>query len=90
MDKLTILGLTAALLTSFGGLPQTIKTLKTGKTRDLSFGMYLLLNLGVILWIIYGILKGDLPVIVANLLALLFLGTIFAVIVKNKIKGGED
>ncbi len=67
----TYLGLFAGLLTSVASLPQVIKTWKSRHARDLSIWQPLLLSLGVALWLIYGILIGDLPLILANIIPLL-------------------
>lgn len=63
----TTIGLVAGTLTSLAAIPQVIKTLKSGHVRDISVWQPLLLTIGVALWMIYGILIGDLPLIVANI-----------------------
>lgn len=65
-----IIGYSAAAMTSFAGFPQLIKIIKTRHTKDLSLEMYLMICAGVALWLIYGFLKSDMPLIVANLVAL--------------------
>lgn len=68
----TIIGLLAGALTTIAFLPQAIKTWKTKSAKDISLGMYLIFCTGVILWLIYGILISDLPVILANSVTLVF------------------
>ena len=68
----TIIGLLAGALTTIAFLPQAIKTWKTKSAKDISLGMYLIFCSGVILWLIYGILTSDLPVILANAVTLVF------------------
>ncbi len=63
----TYLGLVAGLLTSIASLPQVIKTWRSRHARDLSIWQPLLLSLGVALWLIYGILISDMPLILANI-----------------------
>ncbi len=63
----TTIGLVAGTLTSIAAVPQVIKTLKTRHARDISIWQPLLLSFGVALWMIYGILINDLPLIVANI-----------------------
>lgn len=81
----TILGLVAGTLTTIAFLPQVVKTWKSKSARDLSLGMYLIFCSGVMLWLVYGILRSDLPVIVANgatlILALIIL--YFKLVYKN-------
>lgn len=59
-------GIAAGVLTSISLLPQLVKILKTKKAGDLSWGMLLVLLAGVSMWIWYGILKEDYPIIVTN------------------------
>lgn len=63
----TLIGLTAGLITSIASVPQVIKTLKSRHVRDLSIWQPLLLSIGIALWLIYGILIRDIPLILANI-----------------------
>ncbi len=63
----TWVGLVAGLLTSIASLPQVIKTWKSRHARDLSIWQPLLLSVGVALWLIYGMLISDVPLILANI-----------------------
>ena len=67
----TTIGLLAGTLTSIAAIPQVIKTLKTRHVRDISVWQPLLLAFGVALWMMYGILIDDLPLIVANITPLI-------------------
>ena len=62
----TNIGLVAGALTSIAVIPQVVKTYRTRHARDISIWQPLLLDLGMILWLIYGILLRDLPLILAN------------------------
>ncbi|MBM3200638.1 hypothetical protein FJZ53_06890 [Candidatus Woesearchaeota archaeon] len=84
MDFITILGLTAATITTASFLPQVIKTLKTRQTKDLSLGMYLAMVVGFSLWLIYGLLVKDIPIISANAIGT----TLALIILVLKIKHG--
>ena len=66
VDKLFWLGIVAGTLTTVSFLPQVIKTFSTKHTKDISLLMYLLFSVGLILWTIYGVQVGSLPVILAN------------------------
>lgn len=70
MNYTLIIGLVAAILGTICYLPQVIKILKTKETRDLSLWMYITLTSGMVLWIIYGVLASQLPIILANGIAL--------------------
>ena len=74
----TALGLFAGTLTTISFLPQLVKAWKSRSTHDISIGMFSLLAVGITLWIAYGVVTSDLPVIVANLATLVFVGLILA------------
>jgi MtN3 and saliva related transmembrane protein len=64
-------GILAAVLTTSAFVPQVIKAAKTKETKDISLWMYILLLLGLALWVIYGVACRSLPVIFANSVTLL-------------------
>jgi len=66
----TVIGTIAGILTSLAAIPQVIKTLKSRHVRDISIWQPLLVTIGVALWMIYGILIRDLPLIIANIIPL--------------------
>jgi MtN3 and saliva related transmembrane protein len=61
-----VIGIVAGIFTSASLLPQLIKIIKEKKVEDLSMGMFVALMIGVGLWIVYGFLKDDYPIIVTN------------------------
>lgn len=63
---ITIIGSSAAILTTIAFIPQVIATVKTKHTKDISLVMYILFCTGVLLWLIYGIALHAMPLIVAN------------------------
>lgn len=72
----TAIGLLAALLTTGAFLPQVVHTLATRDTRGISLRMYVIFTAGVVLWLIYGLLTRDLPLIAANAVTLILAGAI--------------
>ena len=70
MNFIDGLGYTAGLLTTLTFLPQVIKTVKEKSARDVSLNMFLIAAANQILWIIYGVLKGDPVIILTNVLIL--------------------
>ncbi len=66
MNFTAFIGLLAAFLTTTAFFPQVIKTVKTKSTGELSLPMYSLMFAGTVSWLIYGLLKHDLPVTLAN------------------------
>jgi len=81
MSELDILGLIASCFTTSSFAPQIWQTWKTRDVSGMSLSTYLILTLGVSLWLLYGILKGDLPLIVANTTMVMMTGTITLMIV---------
>jgi len=71
MDFITLIGLLAAFGTTLSFLPQAIKIIKTKNTEGISLSMYLMFTTGVFLWLIYGYMKNDIPVMVANAITLI-------------------
>ncbi len=76
MTLVTLIGLAAACLTTLAFTPQVVKAWRTRSTRDLSLGMYLVLATGIVLWLIYGLMLGDLPLILANAVTLVLVSII--------------
>ena len=60
------LGYFAGTLTVCSFLPQVIRTWQTHQTRDLSLGMFMLLTTASTLWIVYGAVTRDWPVVLTN------------------------
>jgi MtN3 and saliva related transmembrane protein len=60
------LGYIAGMLTVGSFLPQVVRAWRTRQTRDLSLAMFALLTLASSLWMIYGVVTGDWPVIATN------------------------
>jgi len=62
----SVVGVAAALCTTVANLPQLLKAWRTRETKDISLKMLLVLCTGVGLWLVYGLLKSDWFIIVAN------------------------
>lgn len=86
MNAVILLGLAAAALTTIAFVPQVMKTWKTKSAKDLSLGMYSIFCSGVLLWLIYGFIREDIPIIVANIVTLLLALTLlyFKIFYKEK------
>jgi len=69
MDSLTLLGFAAGAITSIGFIPQLVKGFRTKKLDDVSYWMPFVLIVGMSLWLVYGIARDDIAIIVANLVA---------------------
>lgn len=84
MDFTAIIGNVAALLTTVSFLPQALKTIKTKDTGSLSFPMYLLFVTGVALWLVYGTMNNQMPIIIGNLVTLVLAGIILGFLIKGQ------
>ncbi len=78
-----LLGAVAGTLTTAAFVPQVIKTLRSGQTRDISLVMWLSFCAGVALWLIYGIVLGAWPIIAANVPTLGLAGIILTIKIRN-------
>jgi MtN3 and saliva related transmembrane protein len=72
LNTTLIIGLIAASLTTFAFLPQSIRAIRTRHTKDISLPMLLMLEFGVVVWIIYGTLISDIPLLAANSISFIF------------------
>tara|TARA_E500000178_G_scaffold222596_1_gene219597 strand:+ start:4207 stop:4467 length:261 start_codon:yes stop_codon:yes gene_type:complete len=61
-----VIGLSAAFLTTSAFIPQVYKIYKEKNADGISLLMYIILFIGVILWLIYGILISSLSIVIAN------------------------
>lgn len=84
-----IIGTLAATLTTCAYVPQVYKVLKTKDTKSISLAMFLMMNVGVALWLAYGIIINKAPIIWANLATLCLAGYIFYVKIKNVRNSAE-
>jgi MtN3 and saliva related transmembrane protein len=76
MQGTQLVGLCAGLLTTAANVPQVLKTWRERSGDGLSRRMLLTLSAGLAVWVWYGFLQHDLPIIVTNLLALLLSTTL--------------
>jgi MtN3 and saliva related transmembrane protein len=74
-----IVGIAAALLTTFGFVPQIIKMHRTKSVKDVSLITLFQFSAGVILWTLYGIHLGDYIIIAANVIS--FITLVAAIVV---------
>lgn len=78
------IGMAGGILTTLSFVPQVVKTWKSRRTRDISLSMFLSFTLGVLLWLVYGLMIGAWPVILANLVTLLLVGIILYLKLKHR------
>lgn len=91
MNSTEILGISAAFLTTAANIPQAFKIIKTRSTKSISSATYALLFVGLVLWLIYGIIRDDLPIILANAVSAGLSGIILAMkLVAKKQENQND
>ncbi len=80
-----ITGISAGILTSVSMIPQVFKTIKTKEAEHISVVMLIILSLGVAMWVVYGCLKKDWPIILTNSFSVLI--NIIMLILRWKFSG---
>ena len=70
MNLSELIGYCAAALTTASFVPQAWHTFKTRDVRGISLGMYSTFTVGVACWLIYGVLLGAWPIVIANCITL--------------------
>jgi MtN3 and saliva related transmembrane protein len=77
-----IIGYCAAVLTTASFVPQAWHTFRTRDVRGISLGMYSVFTAGVACWLVYGLLLGAWPIVIANCVTL----TLAAAILVMKLR----
>jgi MtN3 and saliva related transmembrane protein len=67
---ITLLGLVAGTLTTLAFLPQLFKVWRSKSAKDISMTWLVTFSGGVLLWLIYGMLLGQIPILLANAVTL--------------------
>lgn len=76
MTGLDLLGLVATCFTTSSFVPQVWRTWKTRDVSGISLPTYVIITIGLALWLIYGWLRGDMPLMVANAVMVVLTGAI--------------
>jgi MtN3 and saliva related transmembrane protein len=84
LNTTLIIGLLAASLTTFAFLPQSIRAIKTKHTKDISLPMLIMLEIGVLIWIMYGAIISDIPLLFANIISFVFVSITLLLKLKYK------
>jgi len=70
METHDLVGTLAGTLTTVSFVPQVIKIWRSRSASDISFGMFMLFSLGVLLWLLYGTAIHSLPIVLSNAITL--------------------
>ena len=84
VDNIELIGLLAAILTTTAFIPQVYKVIKTKSVKGLSLTTYLIFTTGVLFWLIYGLLKSSISMIIGNGITFLLAFSILYYILKNR------
>ena len=85
MISVDTIGYIAAILTTASFLPQAIHTFQTKDVSGISLAMYGAFTLGILLWLVYGLMLGAWPMIAANVVTLAFATAILTMKLRYKV-----
>lgn len=83
VDKIEIIGIIAAFLTTIAFIPQVNKVVKSNRTDGLSKTTFSIFTIGVFLWLIYGFLKNSVSMIIGNGITLILALIILSYLIKK-------
>ncbi|MDG1074325.1 MAG: SemiSWEET transporter [Methylophilaceae bacterium] len=81
-----LIGSFAAICTTFAFIPQAIQSYRTRDLSGISLPMYSIFTVGVALWLVYGLLKHDWPIIIANLITVALSAMIMVLKIKETMQ----
>src|SRR5882724_212365 len=84
-----LIGYTAASCTTISFLPQVIKALRDRDTQSLSLGMYFIFTAGACLWCVYGYVRHEMVIVIANSITASFCLLILIVKMRNDVFGRQ-
>lgn len=83
------IGIAAGVCTALSLLPQLIKLIRYKKAEDISLVYLITLFCGLVLWIVYGFLRKDLPIIFTNIVSMILNILIIILGIKYKKNPGH-
>ncbi|MGB0662949.1 MAG: SemiSWEET family sugar transporter [Pontibacterium sp.] len=86
MENTTLIGLFAAVLTTSAFVPQVLQILRTGNVDGISLQMYSIFTVGVALWLTYGIIVKDVPMLLANLVTFILASIVLGLTVYKRFQ----
>ena len=86
INAIESIGLIAAVLTTSAFIPQVIKAWKVKDVESLSLTMYVVMFLGVMLWLTYGIFQNSLSIVLANIVTGILTFTLIFLKIKYREK----
>jgi MtN3 and saliva related transmembrane protein len=90
MEVSDMLGYAAATLTTASFVPQAWRTFRTKDVSGISLRMYSVFTLGVAVWLAYGIVLREVPMMVANASTLVLACAVLVMKLRYGKKQGQD
>jgi MtN3 and saliva related transmembrane protein len=72
MDSTILIGLVAGALTTGSSIPQAVRIVRTKSAKDVSAAFFVLMSVGVTLWVVYGLVRSDIALVLWNAVSLAF------------------
>ena len=79
---ITLIGFLAGACTTVSFFPQIRKIYCTHRTRDLSLPTYVILGMGLFLWVVYGVAVKQIAIVIPN--AVIFIMNTYIILMKIK------
>lgn len=89
MNLISVIGVLAAIVSTINQLPQAFKTIRSKDTHSLSLWMYIMVWVATSLWLLYGILLKDFPLILSNSISIMPITYILATKIRNTVNGKD-
>ncbi len=86
MNIVDYVGSFAATCTTVAFIPQAIQSYRTRDLTGISLPMYSIFTAGVTLWLVYGLLKNDWPIIIANVITVALSAMILILKINEMLK----
>ncbi len=84
MNIVEVISIVAGILTTSAFVPQALKIIRTKETHGISIIMYIVMCSGLFLWMIYGLITLQIPLILANAVTLIL--SLIILVLKIKYK----
>lgn len=87
MGFVDVVGGLAATCTTLAFIPQAVHSYRTRDLSGISLPMYSIFTAGVALWLVYGLLRQDWPIIIANTITVALSAMILVLKIKENLDG---
>ena len=84
IESIALVGYLAGLLTTLAFVPQALHIWRTRSARDISLHTFSAFTVGVFLWLVYGILKAEWPIVIWNGVTFVLAGLILGMKLRFK------